>query len=119
MESTNTFKNAHAAKRNVSSVPSEHVGNLDEVPDTEVSSPTLECIRFLEYVIGVEVHKHAASSVWVKGMLRSALANRKQRKQSRPLRVAELNYLERFLADEGNSLQDRSAIGCCLFAIYS
>ena len=79
----------------------------------------LECIRFLEHVIGVEVHKHAASSVWVKGMLRFALANRKQRKQSRPLTVAELNYLERFLADEGNSLQDRYAIGCCLFAIYS
>ena len=59
------------------------------------------------------------NSVWAKGLIRNSLQCRKKRKQSRTLLVSELQFLESFLKDPGNTPQDRYVAGCCLFAVYS
>ena len=79
----------------------------------------MENFRFLHHVVGFDMEQEALNSVWARGLIRISLQCRKKRKQSRTLLVSELQFLESFLKDPGNTPQDRYVAGCCLFAVYS
>lgn len=58
-------------------------------------------------------------TAFTKGILDKAATKRPERKQARPLKVAEIVYLEETLNNESIDIYDRYAAGAFLFAVYA
>ena len=83
-----------------------------------VLTGAVECFAFLHHVLGVDMDTRACGNPVVQGILRKARLERPEKKQARPLLVAEVLDLEAALADGSRPLIDRYCIGAFLFALY-
>ena len=83
-----------------------------------VLTGAVECFAFLHHVLGVDMDTRACGNPVVQGILRKARLERPEKKQARPLLVAEVLDLEATLADGSRPLIDRYCIGAFLFALY-
>jgi hypothetical protein len=77
-----------------------------------------EVVRFLHFVLGVDLNGQALGSPIFLGRLRKARLERPARKQARPLTVKEVVALETMLRDTGADLLDRYCAGIFLVAVY-
>ena len=96
-----------------------YMSHIAKTSSHSVLSGFIEVVAFMEHVLGFIVPNGFYNDPWTKGTLRGMKMARKPRRQSRTLKVSELQHLETFLADKTKSLVDRFAVGAMLFAVYS
>ena len=79
-----------------------------------------EAVNFCLYVVGLGASSdRPVWSPWAKGLVSFLDLNRRCKRSRQPLTVAQVKWLESFLADVTNGLVDRYAAGVCLFAVFS
>ena len=77
----------------------------------------LSAFRFFKFILGAHFEMSVFSTVTI-GLSKRVLSQRAERKQARPLTVAEVQRLEE-LVETAPTLLDRYFVGCLLFALYA
>ena len=97
----------------------DYLNSLAERNEFSATQGFVECLNFLQHVLGFDVPINFLTDPWVSGVLRGLRNKRPTKKQSRTLKVAELKFLESFLENETKSVIDSYAAGCFLMMVYS
>ena len=97
----------------------DYLNSLAEKSGYSATQGFVECLNFLQHVLGFDVPINFLTDPWVSGVLWGLRSKRPMKKQSRTLKVTELKFLESFLENESKSVIDRYAAGCFLMMVYS
>ena len=97
----------------------DYLNSLAEKDEFSATQGFVECLNFLQHVLGFDVPVNFLADPWISGVLRGLRNKRPTKKQSRTLKVTELKFLEAFLENETKSVIDRYAAGCFLMMVYS
>ena len=78
----------------------EYLNFLAEKKGYSATQGFVECLNFLQHVLGFDAPINFLADPWVLGVLRGLRNKRPTKKQSRTLKVTELKFLESFLEND-------------------